>query len=239
MAVAARLTEVSKTYRAGAVAVPALDSVTLEIEDGAFLSIAGPSGSGKTTILNLLGALDVPTSGTIQIAEQTTQGLSPKTLADFRNTHLGFVFQTFNLIPVLTARENVEFPLQLQGVSDRAERKARVDAILGEVGLGEMAERRPAELSGGQQQRVAVARALVKRPRLVLADEPTANLDSGTAGEIMALMQSMNEKHGTTFVFSTHDPLVMKHATRLVRLRDGRIESDERAPGGGNGSREP
>jgi putative ABC transport system ATP-binding protein len=232
MAIAARLTDVYKTYQAGSVEVPALKGVTLEIEDGAFLSIAGPSGSGKTTVLNLLGALDVPSTGTIQIGERTTAGLSPRTLADFRNTHLGFVFQTFNLIPVLTARENVEFPLQLQGLDDKTERKTRVDAILGEVGLGELTERKPLELSGGQQQRVAIARALVKGPTLVLADEPTANLDSGTAGEIMALMQSMNEKHGTTFVFSTHDPLVMKHATRLVRLHDGQIESDERVNGG-------
>jgi putative ABC transport system ATP-binding protein len=232
MTIAARLTDVHKTYLAGSVTVPALKGINLEIDDGAFLSIAGPSGSGKTTVLNLLGALDTPSTGTIQIGGRTTEGLSPTTLADFRNTHLGFIFQTFNLIPVLTVRENVEFPLQLQGMSDKAERKTRVDAILGEVGLGDLAERRPLELSGGQQQRVAVARALVKGPTLVLADEPTANLDSGTAGEIMALMQSMNAKHGTTFVFSTHDPLVMKHATRLVRLRDGRIESDERVNGG-------
>ncbi len=232
MTIAARLTDVHKTYLAGSVAVPALKGINLEIEDGAFLSIAGPSGSGKTTVLNLLGALDVPSSGTIQIGERTTEGLSPKTLADFRNTHLGFIFQTFNLIPVLTVRENVEFPLQLQGMSDKTERKTRVDDILGEVGLGDLAERKPLELSGGQQQRVAVARALVKGPTLVLADEPTANLDSGTAGGIMALMQSMNEKHGTTFVFSTHDPMVMEHATRLVRLHDGQIESDERVDGG-------
>ena len=232
MTIAARLTDVHKTYLAGSVSVPALKGVTLEIEDGAFLSIAGPSGSGKTTVLNLLGALDVPSSGTIQVGGRTTEGLSPKTLADFRNTHLGFIFQTFNLIPVLTVRENVEFPLQLQGVGDKAERRTRVDEILGEVGLGGLAERKPLELSGGQQQRVAVARALVKGPTLVLADEPTANLDSGTAGGIMALMHSMNEKRGTTFVFSTHDPMVMEHATRLVRLHDGRIESDERVNGG-------
>jgi putative ABC transport system ATP-binding protein len=206
--------------------------VTLDIEQSAFMSIAGPSGSGKTTILNLLGALDTPTSGTVQIGDGTTAGLSLKTLADFRNTHLGFVFQTFNLIPVLSVRENVEFPLELQGIGNKSERNARVQKILTEVGLGELADRRPTELSGGQQQRVAVARALVKNPTLVLADEPTANLDSETAGEIMTLMQMMNEKHGTTFVFSTHDPLVMERASRLVRLHDGQIASDESGNGG-------
>ena len=232
MSVAARLVDVKKTYYIGDLKVPAVQGVDLEIESGAFLSIAGPSGSGKTTVLNLLGALDTPTSGTIWIGDQATGGLSPKSLADFRNTHLGFIFQTFNLIPVLTARENVELPLQLQGVTDRQERKRRVENILREVGLEELADRRPMELSGGQQQRVAIARALVKEPTLVLADEPTANLDSGTAGEIMGLMQSINKKHGTTFVFSTHDPLVMNHATRLVNLRDGQVESDERTDGG-------
>jgi len=236
MTVAARLIDVHKTYEVGKVRVPAVRGVSLDIEEGAFLSIAGPSGSGKTTILNLLGALDTPTSGTIEIGDRTTDGLSSKTLADFRNTHLGFVFQTFNLIPVLTVRENVEFPLQLQGLADRQERRARVEQILGEVGLGEMAERRPNELSGGQQQRVAVARALIKNPTLVLADEPTANLDSATAGEILTLMQSMNQRHRTTFVFSTHDPMVMERATRLVRLRDGAVESDERRNGGGDAS---
>ncbi|UCG87149.1 MAG: ABC transporter ATP-binding protein [Gemmatimonadota bacterium] len=229
----ARLIDVHKTYMVGRVRVPAVRGVTLDIEHGAFMSIAGPSGSGKTTILNLLGALDTPTSGTVQIGDGTTDGLSLKTLADFRNTHLGFVFQTFNLIPVLTVRENVDFPLQLQGIGNKRERNERVMKILQEVGLGDLVDRRPTELSGGQQQRVAVARALVKGPRLVLADEPTANLDSETAGEIMALMQMMNEKHGTTFIFSTHDPLVMERASRLVRLHDGRVASDE----GGNGGR--
>jgi len=232
MTIVARLIDVHKTYRIGHVRVPAVRGVTLDIEQGAFMSIAGPSGSGKTTILNLLGALDTPTSGTVQIGEGTTEGLSLNTLADFRNTHLGFVFQTFNLIPVLSVCENVEFPLQLQGIRDKGERNERVRKILLEVGLGELADRRPAELSGGQQQRVAVARALVKKPTLVLADEPTANLDSETAAEIMQLMQMMNEKHGTTFVFSTHDPLVMERASRLVRLHDGRIASDESGNGG-------
>ena len=234
MTPAATLTDVHKTYQVGDLEVPAVRGVSLEIESGAFLSIAGPSGSGKTTILNLLGALDTPSSGTIKIGDRETGGLSPKLLADFRNTHLGFVFQTFNLIPVLTVLENVELPLQLHGIAEKEKRNSRVQKILNEVGLGELADRRPNELSGGQQQRVAIARALVKDPTLVLADEPTANLDSTTASEIMALMLEMNKKHGTTFVFSTHDPLVMDHASRLVRLHDGQIESDERRNGDGN-----
>ncbi len=236
MTITARLAEVKKIYRVGDLEVLAVRGVSLAVEAAEFLSIAGPSGSGKTTILNLLGALDTPTSGTIEIGGRSTDGMSSKDLADFRNTHLGFVFQTFNLIPVLTARENVEFPLQLHGMAHKGERRDRVDSILSEVGLGAMAERRPTELSGGQQQRVAIARALVKNPTLVLADEPTANLDSGTAGEIIDLMQAMNEKHGTTFVFSTHDPMVMERATRLVRLRDGLVESDERRNGGRHAS---
>jgi putative ABC transport system ATP-binding protein len=231
MTTAASLTDVHKSYKVGDIQVPAVRGVTLEIESGAFLSIAGPSGSGKTTILNLLGALDTPSAGTIRIGGRETGGLTARMLADFRNTHLGFVFQTFNLIPVLTVLENVELPLQLHGITEKEERLDRIMGILNDVGLGELADRRPNELSGGQQQRVAIARALVKDPTLVLADEPTANLDSNTASEIMALMLAMNKKHGTTFVFSTHDPLVMDHATRLVRLHDGRVESDERRNG--------
>jgi len=229
---AARLRAVKKTYRVGAVSVEAVRGVDLDIEPGAFLSMAGPSGSGKTTLLNLMGALDTATSGDIRIGEHSINGLSNRALSDFRNTHLGFIFQTFNLVPVLTAMENTELPLQLQGMTDGGERRARVVQLLEDVGLGDLMDRRPNELSGGQQQRVAIARALVKNPTLVLADEPTANLDSHTAGDIMTLMQAMNEKYGTTFVFSTHDPLVMDHANRLVMLRDGRIESDERKASG-------
>lgn len=232
MAVAASLIEIQKTYSVGSLEVPAIRGINLEIESGSFLSLAGPSGSGKTTLLNLIGMLDTPTSGTIEIGGQSTEGLSPNTMADFRNTHLGFVFQTFNLIPVLTAFENVEFPLHLAGVTHAAERRERVESVLEDVGLAGLSDRRPNELSGGQQQRVAVARALVKNPTLVLADEPTANLDSVTATEIIDLMKEMNARRGTTFVFSTHDPLVMGHASRLVMLRDGKIESDERR---GNG----
>jgi putative ABC transport system ATP-binding protein len=224
----ARLETVEKVYRAGEVSVHALRGISLEIERGAFLSLAGPSGSGKTTLLNLLGALDTPTSGRVEIGGISTETLGPKTMADFRNSHVGFVFQTFNLIPVLTAAENVAFPLQLLGVSNAVRRREQVESMLEAVGLPGLGDRRPRELSGGQQQRVAVARALVKDPDLVLADEPTANLDSDTAEGIMTLMQELNQRLGTTFVFSTHDPLVMDHATRLVRLRDGQIESDQR-----------
>ena len=233
MPTAARCVEVEKTYQVGAVEVPAVRGVSLEIQEGDFMAIAGPSGSGKTTLLNLLGALDTPTAGTIEVGELRTEGMNRRELADFRNTNLGFIFQTFNLIPVLTVRENVEFPLQLQGLADATERRERVLALLEVVGLGSMVDRRPAELSGGQQQRVAIARALIKEPRLVLADEPTANLDSGTSTEIIMLMQEMNARIGSTFVFSTHDPLVMDHALRLVRLRDGKVESDERKGGDG------
>ncbi len=235
MPIAARLTDVHKTYQVGEVEVPALRGVDVEIEEGEFVSFAGPSGSGKTTLLNLLGALDVPTRGTVEVGGRATAGLSPATLADFRNRHLGFVFQTFNLIPVLTALENVEFPLQLLGIKEAAERRRRVEALLEEVGLAGLGDRRPSELSGGQQQRVAVARALIKEPTLVLADEPTANLDSGTALEIITLMKEMNARRGTTFIFSTHDRLVMEHARRLIRLRDGRIEDEERRGGDGDG----
>ncbi len=224
----AQLIGIERTYTIGDVEVHALRGVDLEIEEGAFLSIAGPSGSGKTTVLNILGALDKPTAGEVRIDGSPTSGLSARELADFRNTHLGFVFQTFNLIPVLTVRENVELPLQLVGIGSKAQRREMVEQLLTEVGLATMMDRRPNELSGGQQQRVAVARALVKRPTLVLADEPTANLDSTTSHDLMGLMQNMNRMHDTTFVFSTHDPLVMEYATRIVRLRDGKVESDER-----------
>ena len=227
MDLAARLVDVEKTYQVGDVKVPAVRGISLDIENGSFLAIVGPSGSGKTTLLNLIGALDTPTAGNIWIGNQATSGLASRDLADFRNTHLGFIFQSFNLIPVLTAAENVALPLQLQGVPDDEERRQRIAGILDDVGIGDLGDRRPAELSGGQQQRIAIARALVKKPTLVLADEPTANLDSQTSEEIMAIMEHMNAHYGTTFVLSTHDPLVMRHATRIVTLQDGRVESDE------------
>ena len=227
MTAVARLIDVKKTYQTGDIAVNAIRGVSLEIESGSFMSLVGPSGSGKTTLLNLIGALDAVTSGQIWVGGEDISSLSANGLADFRNTYLGFIFQTFNLIPVLTARENVELALQLHGVTDKGVRRERSQELLQDVGLGGMMDRRPSELSGGQQQRVAIARALIKGPALVLADEPTANLDSVTAAEIMQLMQEMNRSHGTSFVFSTHDPLVMDHASRIVRLRDGLIESDE------------
>lgn len=225
MKIAARLVDVEKTYQVGDLKVPAVRGVSLDIASGSFLALVGPSGSGKTTLLNLIGALDTPTAGNIWIGEKSTVGLSSRELADFRNSHLGFVFQSFNLIPVLTARENVALPLQLQGMTDKSKRLSQIDEMLDSVGIGDLGDRRPSELSGGQQQRVAIARALIKNPTLVLADEPTANLDSKTSEEIMAIMEKMNREYGTTFIFSTHDPLVMHHARRIVYLRDGQIES--------------
>ena len=218
---------VTKDYKAGTTIVHALRGVSLSIGEKEFLSIAGPSGSGKSTLLNLIGCLDKSTGGDIIIDDEPVSGKNRKELALFRRKKLGFIFQTFNLIPVLKANENVSFTLSLLGLP-AAELKQRTMAILAEVGLEGLETRYPKELSGGQQQRVAIARALVKQPAIVLADEPTANLDSGTGEEILHLMQNLNEKHGTTFVFSTHDPMVMDHAKRLVQLHDGQITSDER-----------
>jgi putative ABC transport system ATP-binding protein len=218
---------VSKTYRAGENEVKALRDVTLHASRGEFLSIAGPSGSGKTTLLNLIGCIDTVDAGAITIEGNVIAGMKRDSLALFRRKHLGFVFQTFNLIPVLTAFENVAFALSLLGMPDR-EAREKTMAILAEVGLQGMEDRMPSRLSGGQQQRVAVARALVKNPSIVLADEPTANLDSDTGEAILKLMKDMNQRHGTTFIFSTHDPMVMAFAARLVKLHDGAIVSDER-----------
>jgi putative ABC transport system ATP-binding protein len=219
--------DVKRTYMTGEVPVHALRGVTLEIDDGEFVSIAGPSGSGKTTLLNLIGALDKPDDGEISIDGTKLSSMSKDELALFRREKLGFVFQTFNLIPVLTAFENVSFALSLLNLSE-SEVKGRTQAILEEVGLAGMENRLPLKLSGGQQQRVAVARALVKQPRIVLADEPTANLDSETGEAILRLMEVMNERYRTTFVFSTHDRMVMDHAKRLIMLHDGSVVSDER-----------
>ena len=218
---------VSKTYVSGESTVRALRDVSLRVEQGEFLSIAGPSGSGKTTLLNLIGCIDTVDSGEISIGGSRVSGLGRDELALFRRKNLGFVFQTFNLIPVLTAYENVAFTLSLLGASD-LETRERTMAILAEVGLAGMENRLPSRLSGGQQQRVAVARALVKGPSIVLADEPTANLDSDTGQAILELMRAMNETRRTTFIFSTHDPMVMAFARRLLRLHDGAIASDER-----------
>lgn len=208
----------------GRTVVKALRGVSLEIARGEFLCIAGPSGSGKTTLLNLIGCLDKPTSGRILIEGQDVSTLSPKELAWVRRRRLGFVFQTFNLVPVLTAYENIELPLLLLGIG-AAERRRRVYALLEALGISELAHHRPDEMSGGQQQRVSIARALITEPALVLADEPTANLDSETGKAIIELMHELNRTHGTTFVFSTHDPKVMERASRLVHIRDGRIDN--------------
>ncbi|HON88444.1 MAG TPA: ABC transporter ATP-binding protein [Spirochaetia bacterium] len=216
-----------KTYREGESEVHALRGVSLEIKPGEFTAIAGPSGSGKTTLLNIIGLLDDADSGKILIDGRDIQTFSGKERARFRREKLGFVFQTFNLIPVLTAYENVALALNLLQISAK-EIESRTLAILHEVGLKGAENRLPSKLSGGQQQRVAIARALVKKPLLVLADEPTANLDSVTGEEIMKLMLELNKKHGTTFIFSTHDPMVMQYATRLIKLHDGLIVSDER-----------
>jgi len=222
-----KVDNVKKIYHVGKIDVNALRGVNLEVDKGEFLSIAGPSGSGKTTLLNLIGCLDKCTTGEIFINKDAVSGKDKDELALFRRKNLGFVFQTFNLIPVLTAYENVSFSLSLLNI-DGKEIKTRTMDLLAEVGLKTMEHRFPRELSGGQQQRVAIARALIKEPEIVLADEPTANLDSTTGGEILKLMKELNKKHNTTFIFSTHDKMVMDNADRLVLLHDGKITGDER-----------
>jgi putative ABC transport system ATP-binding protein len=223
-----RLTNVSKSYRLGKVDVRALESVDLDVDRGEFLALAGPSGSGKTTLLNLAGCVDKPNRGRIVLDGVDVTAVPLHRLAATRRDALGYIFQTFNLIPVLTAYENVEYPLLLQSVA-RRERDARVRRWLDHVGLGAQASQRPDQLSGGQRQRVAIARAMVGEPKLVLADEPTANLDSDTAAHILDLLAELNQETGTTFVFATHDPAVMSRAHRVVRLRDGRIAEREHA----------
>jgi len=220
-----RIEGLTRTYVMGEVKVEALRGVDLTIEKGEFLSIAGPSGSGKTTLLNLIGCIDSMDGGSLTIDERNIGEMDALEKADFRRTELGFVFQSYNLIPVLTAFENVSFALSLLKL-DKKEIHERGMAILKEVGLAGMEHRMPARLSGGQQQRVAIARALAKRPALILADEPTANLDSHTGEEILKLMRDMNEKHQTTFIFSTHDKMVMEYAGRLVLLHDGLVTED-------------
>jgi putative ABC transport system ATP-binding protein len=216
----------TKIYRQGATQVRALDGIDLEIPRHDFACLSGPSGSGKSTLLNLIGGLDVPTVGEVWVNGKRIDQMEKGPLAELRLHHLGFVFQAYNLIPVLSAQENVELIMQLQGIG-AAQRAAKARSILAEVGLDGLEDRRPAELSGGQQQRVAVARAIVSEPALVLADEPTANLDSHTAQNLMDLLRHMNQEHGITFLFSTHDQLVMDYSRRLIRLRDGHIEADE------------
>jgi putative ABC transport system ATP-binding protein len=224
---AVRLERVTRVYGHDGVEVRALDGVSLEIARGDFAVLVGPSGSGKTTLLNMIGGLDTPSSGRVWVAGTEIGGLSKAALAELRLRRIGFVFQEFNLIPVLSALENVEFVMLLQGVAER-ERRARSSALLRELGLEGLEHRRPSELSGGQQQRVAVARAVAAEPVIVLPDEPTANLDSKAGAALMDLMRRLNEEKGISFVFSTHDAMVVERARRVIRMRDGRIEADER-----------
>jgi putative ABC transport system ATP-binding protein len=221
------IVNVVKEYELGKVTVPALRGVSLEVGQGEFIAVAGPSGSGKTTLLNLIGCVDTATSGTVTVNGQDTKVLSEKSLTNLRLNTIGFIFQSFNLVSVLSVYQNVEFPLLLQKRHTASERRDRVMKLLEQVGLHAHAKHRPNELSGGQRQRVAVARALVTQPKLVLADEPTANLDSTTGATIIDLMKELNRKEGTTFIFSTHDNKVMSHANAVVKLADGKITGRE------------
>jgi putative ABC transport system ATP-binding protein len=233
-----RVLDVTKEYQLGRTRVPALRGVTLAVERGEFIAVAGPSGSGKSTLLNLVGCLDRPTTGQVWVDGRDVTREDDDALSDLRARTIGFIFQTFNLIPVLSALENVEFPLLFAGAGKglaRAEARRRAREALDQVGLGAVAAHRPDELSGGQRQRVAVARALVTRPSIVLADEPTANLDSATGEAIIDLMLDINRRAGTTFLFSTHDPRVMAHAQRVLRLADGVLADG--APGAGDNRR--
>jgi len=217
--------DVTKVYSTGKLEARALRGVDLEIREGDFAAIVGPSGSGKTTLLNLIGALDSVTGGELVVLGRDVSKMSRRQRADLRLRSLGFVFQAYNLVPVLSARENVEFVLELQGVG--GERSVRARQVLSDVGLAEFADRRPLEMSGGQQQRVAVARAVASRPKLVLADEPTANLDGENAETLLKMMRKLNDEDNITFLFSTHDPRVVAHARRVVTLVDGRVAADE------------
>ena len=220
------LEEVTKVYPQGDQQVDALRGITMVVRGGEFTALSGPSGSGKTTALNLIGALDTPTSGTVRLESADLGTLSRKELSHLRRDRIGFVFQAYNLLPVLSAYENAEIVMAVQGVPD-AERRERVMDLLARVGLEGMEHRRPSELSGGQQQRVAIARAIAAEPAVVLADEPTANVDSATADSLLDMMETLNRENRITFLFSTHDPRVMGRARRLIRLVDGRIENDE------------
>ncbi len=222
------LRDVVKSYPLGKITVPAVRGVSLEIADGEFSALAGPSGSGKTTLLNLIGCVDTADSGVVIVDGQKTNGLDDKALTNLRLHHIGFVFQTFNLISVLTAFQNVEFPLLLQRKHGKTERQGLVTAMLEKVGLGDKMHHRPNELSGGQRQRVSIARALVGEPKIVLADEPTANLDTETGNQIIDLMRRLNESEGTTFIFSTHDHKVLRQADRVIWLEDGRITDPDK-----------
>jgi len=221
-----RTENVTKIFKTGEVEVRALNSVTLKIGKSDFMAVAGPSGSGKSTFLNIISGLDNPTEGKVFLDSKLLTDMSGNELSDFRRDHIGFIFQSYNLIPVLTVRENIEYIMVLQGVG-KEERYKKVAQILEDVGLGGMENRTPIELSGGQQQRVAVARAMVSEPDIILADEPTANLDSATGTSLINMMRDLNEKKGMTFLFSTHDQKIMDRAKRLVILKDGQVDSDE------------
>lgn len=222
------LKKVKKVYEQGKIKVPALRGIDLIVEEGEFTTVFGPSGSGKTTLLNMIGCLDTPTEGEIYLNGNKISNLSKKELAMTRRHNIGFIFQSYNLIPVLTTYENVEFAIRLIGRLPEKEMREKVLKMLEEVGLKGKENRRPGELSGGENQRVAIARALVKEPKIVLADEPTANLDSETAQDVIKNMVKMNQELGTTFIFSTHDPKIMEHARRYINLRDGMISSDKK-----------
>ena len=223
------LEDVTKCYRQGSVDVMALRGLSFVIRPGEFATLVGPSGSGKSTALNLIGALDRPTSGRVRVEGRDLAALSARERSHLRRDRIGFVFQAYNLMPVLTAYENAEIVLALQGMAE-APRRERVRHMLAEVGLAGLEDRRPDELSGGQQQRVAIARAIVSHPAIVLADEPTANVDSETAENLLRLMERLNRERGATFLFSTHDPRVMERARRVIRIVDGRVEADETKP---------
>jgi putative ABC transport system ATP-binding protein len=217
----------TKDYRADGLVVPAVRGIDLTVRAGEFTAIVGPSGSGKTTFLNLISGLDSPSGGRIWLRDKLISEMSGNELSDFRRDHIGFIFQAYNLIPVLTVRENIEYIMLLQGVAEE-KRKERVRAILREIGMEGFENRFPPKISGGQQQRVAIARAMVSRPEMILADEPTANLDSETGSELLDMMRMLNRKTGMTFLFSTHDRMVMERADRVIMLHDGRIAKDER-----------
>ncbi len=224
---AVRCVNLCRTFVQGEQTITGLDHVSLEIDKGEFVCLVAPSGGGKTSLLNAIGGLDKPDAGEVWVAGQRIDNLGKSALAEMRLNHIGFVFQAYNLIPVLTARENVEFVMQVQG-RPAAERRRLAEAVLAEVGLAGLEDRRPAKMSGGQQQRVAVARAIVSRPAMVLADEPTANLDSQTSAQLMELFVELNQAHGTTFIIATHDQRVMSYARRTVRMLDGRIVEDRK-----------
>jgi len=222
-----KTTDLTKVYKQGDYEIHALDGVSVEIENGEFTAVVGPSGSGKTTLLNAIGGLDDPTSGSVFVDDQDITKLKGNKLIDFRMKHIGFVFQAYNLIPVLTAKENVGFVMLLQGASE-AEREARTTELLEAVGLGDIMKKRPNQMSGGQQQRVAVARALAPKPAYILADEPTANLDSKSTENLLDIMARLNKEEGITFIFSTHDQRVIDRARRVITMEDGKIISDEK-----------